>query len=56
MDMGARGDKCCVARCVTTSTVCVYCHGMFTFAEFPMDHIVPLARGGRSTTGNVVPC
>ena len=36
--------------------LCAYCQGMFAPAELTMDHIVPLARGGRSTRGNVVPC
>lgn len=36
--------------------ICAYCQGTFTPAELTMDHIVPLARGGRSTKGNVAPC
>lgn len=36
--------------------VCAYCQGTFAPQELTMDHIVPLARGGRSTRGNVVPC
>ena len=36
--------------------ICAYCQGTFAPAELTMDHIVPLARGGRSTKGNVVPC
>ena len=36
--------------------LCAYCQGTFAAAELTMDHIVPLARGGRSTKGNVVPC
>ena len=36
--------------------VCTYCQQTFAPAELTMDHIVPLARGGRSTKGNVVPC
>jgi len=36
--------------------LCPYCQGTFAPAELTMDHIVPLARGGRSTKGNVVPC
>jgi 5-methylcytosine-specific restriction protein A len=35
---------------------CTYCQGSFAPHELTMDHIVPLARGGRSTKGNVVPC
>jgi 5-methylcytosine-specific restriction endonuclease McrA len=34
--------------------VCYYCGGHFQPAELTMDHIVPVARGGRSTRGNVV--
>ena len=36
--------------------VCAYCQGTFAPEALTMDHIVPLARGGRSTKGNVVPC
>jgi len=36
--------------------VCHYCGGRFKPSELTMDHIVPVARGGRSTRGNVVPC
>ena len=35
---------------------CHYCHGKFPPEELSMDHIVPVARGGRSVKGNVVPC
>ncbi|MEW5804201.1 MAG: HNH endonuclease [bacterium] len=35
--------------------LCAYCHKRFPSQELTMDHIVPLARGGRSTKGNVVP-
>lgn len=35
--------------------VCHYCGETFPPAELTMDHIVPLARGGRSTKGNLVP-
>jgi 5-methylcytosine-specific restriction protein A len=35
--------------------VCHYCQGKFTPTELTMDHIVPVARGGTSTKGNVVP-
>lgn len=34
---------------------CHYCHRKVAPDELTMDHIVPLARGGRSTRGNVVP-
>jgi 5-methylcytosine-specific restriction endonuclease McrA len=35
--------------------ICHYCGGKFTSAELTMDHVVPLARGGESTRGNIVP-
>lgn len=35
--------------------LCHYCGGKFTPKELTMDHIVPVARGGTSTKGNVVP-
>jgi 5-methylcytosine-specific restriction endonuclease McrA len=34
--------------------VCYYCGKKFTAKELTLDHIVPLARGGKTTTGNVV--
>jgi len=34
---------------------CHYCGGQFPPKELTLDHIVPLARGGRSTKGNCVP-
>ncbi len=34
--------------------VCAYCHGHFPAKQLTMDHIVPVARGGRSSKGNVV--
>ena len=34
---------------------CYYCHGHFAPEELTMDHLVPVARGGTSTRGNVVP-
>jgi len=36
--------------------VCHYCRRPTPARELTMDHIVPLARGGRTTKGNVVPC
>ena len=36
--------------------ICHYCHNHFPPEELSMDHIVPVARGGRSVRGNVVPC
>ena len=34
---------------------CHYCGRSFSPAALTMDHIVPMARGGKSTKGNVVP-
>lgn len=36
--------------------VCHWCGQAVKPAELTMDHVVPLARGGKSTKGNVVPC
>ena len=35
--------------------LCHYCGKKFKAAELTMDHVVPVARGGTSTKGNVVP-
>jgi 5-methylcytosine-specific restriction endonuclease McrA len=35
---------------------CHYCGQKFAPQELTMDHVLPIARGGRSTRGNVVPC
>ena len=35
--------------------VCHWCEGAFKAADLTMDHVVPVARGGKSTKGNVVP-
>lgn len=35
---------------------CHYCGSPTPAAELTMDHIVPIARGGKSTRGNVAPC
>jgi len=35
--------------------ICHYCGGTFPPGELTMDHLVPVARGGKSTPGNVVP-
>ncbi len=35
--------------------ICYYCEQKFPPKELTLDHIVPLARGGRSTKGNCVP-
>jgi hypothetical protein len=34
---------------------CHYCHGKFAPQGLTMDHIVPVARGGKSIRGNVAP-
>ncbi len=36
--------------------VCYWCEAPVKPTELTMDHVVPLARGGKSTKGNVVPC
>ena len=36
--------------------VCHYCHQKFSADELTLDHIVPVARGGKSTRGNMVVC
>jgi len=36
--------------------ICHYCHQQTPPKELTMDHIVPIARGGKTTKGNVVPC
>lgn len=36
--------------------VCHYCNRLTSTKDLTMDHVVPLARGGRTTKGNVVPC
>jgi 5-methylcytosine-specific restriction enzyme A len=36
--------------------ICHYCGKKLPAKELTMDHIVPIARGGKSTKGNVVPC
>ena len=39
-----------------TRGICHYCGKKFPRAELTLDHIVPVARGGRSTRGNLVVC
>ena len=36
--------------------ICHYCGKPFPAAELTMDHVIPVARGGKSTQGNVVAC
>jgi 5-methylcytosine-specific restriction endonuclease McrA len=35
--------------------ICHYCEKKFKPKDLTMDHVVPLARGGTSTPGNIVP-
>lgn len=37
------------------SGVCHYCKAVFKPSELTMDHVIPLARGGRSERINLVP-
>lgn len=34
--------------------LCHYCNQRFAAGELTMDHVVPVARGGTSTKGNIV--
>ena len=43
-------------RNILAKGVCHYCGKQVGASELTMDHVVPVARGGRSTKGNVVPC
>ncbi|MDD9303581.1 MAG: HNH endonuclease [Desulfobacter sp.] len=36
--------------------ICHYCQGRFLPKELTMDHVIPIARGGRSEKFNLVPC
>lgn len=36
--------------------ICHYCGKKFKSNELTMDHVIPLARGGKSSKGNIVPC
>ena len=40
----------------TSSGLCYYCKKKVVYKNITMDHLVPLARGGRSTKDNLVPC
>lgn len=40
----------------TASGTCWYCGEKVGYAQLSMDHVIPLARGGRSTKDNLVPC
>ncbi len=39
----------------TSSGLCHYCGKKVSYKHITMDHLIPLARGGRSTKGNLVP-
>ncbi len=36
--------------------ICHFCGGHFPASELTLDHLIPVARGGRSTRGNLVVC
>lgn len=40
----------------TSAGTCWYCSRKVGFQNLTMDHVIPLARGGRSTKDNLVPC
>ncbi|CAG37606.1 HNH endonuclease [Desulfotalea psychrophila] len=40
----------------TSSGLCYYCSKKVLYKDVTMDHLVPLARGGRSSKDNLVPC
>jgi 5-methylcytosine-specific restriction protein A len=42
--------KSCIAR-----GICHYCGKTFKSSELTMDHVIPVARGGKSVRSNVVP-
>ena len=35
---------------------CHYCHRQVGAENLTLDHVIPVARGGRSNRGNCVPC
>ncbi|RLC20914.1 MAG: HNH endonuclease [Deltaproteobacteria bacterium] len=39
-----------------SSGICHYCKHYYPPKELTMDHIIPLARGGKSEKFNLVPC
>ncbi len=39
-----------------SSGICHYCKQVFSPKDLTMDHIIPLARGGKSEKFNLVPC
>ncbi len=40
---------------VKNQGVCHYCQKKVSSKEITMDHLIPLARGGNSTKGNLIP-
>jgi len=40
----------------TAAGTCHFCSRKVGIKNLTMDHVIPLARGGRSTKGNLVPC
>ncbi len=40
----------------TAAGICYYCGQTVKHKDLTMDHRIPLARGGRSTKDNLVPC
>jgi 5-methylcytosine-specific restriction enzyme A len=40
----------------TAPGTCYFCGKKVKFKDITMDHLLPLARGGRSTKDNIVPC
>ena len=43
-------------RALVAKGACHYCHRVVGAANLTLDHVVPVARGGKSTRGNCVPC
>jgi 5-methylcytosine-specific restriction protein A len=42
-------------RTLVSKGICHYCKKKFKASDLTMDHVTPLARGGTSTKGNLVP-
>ncbi len=40
----------------TAAGLCHYCGRKFAHSGLTMDHLLPIARGGRSSRDNLVPC
>lgn len=40
---------------IVATGICYYCKNKFAPKDLTMDHIVPIARGGKSTKSNIVP-